>query len=87
MATLARWPVNLAMAGINVNAIAPGFTMSEASKVLTGPDLAEAIASRQCIRRSEQPEDLFGALVFLAPDDSAFFTGQMLMVVRPSIDQ
>ncbi len=74
-------------AGINVNAIAPGFTMSEASKVLTGPDLAEAIASRQRVKRSEQPEDLVGALVFLASDDSAFVTGQTLKVVRPSIDQ
>jgi 3-oxoacyl-[acyl-carrier protein] reductase len=66
--------------GINVNAIAPGFTMSEASKVLAGPELADAIASRQCIRRSEQPEDLVGALVFLASDDSAFFTGQTMTV-------
>lgn len=66
--------------GINVNAIAPGFTMSEASKVLAGPALAEAIASRQCIKRSEQPEDLVGALVWLASDDSAFFTGQTMTV-------
>jgi 3-oxoacyl-[acyl-carrier protein] reductase len=66
--------------GINVNAIAPGFTLSEASKVLAGPELAEAIASRQCIHRSEQPEDLAGALVFLASDDSAFFTGQTMTV-------
>jgi len=66
--------------GINVNAIAPGFTMSEASKVLAGPELAEAIASRQCIKRSEEPEDLAGALVWLASDDSAFFTGQTMTV-------
>ena len=66
--------------GITVNAIAPGFTMSEASKKLAGPELAEAIASRQCIKRSEQPEDLVGALVFLASDDSSFFTGQTLTV-------
>jgi 3-oxoacyl-[acyl-carrier protein] reductase len=66
--------------GINVNAIAPGFTMSEASKVLAGPELADAIAARQCIRRSEQPEDLVGALVFLASDDSTFFTGQTMTV-------
>ncbi|MBG7609473.1 MAG: glucose 1-dehydrogenase [Anaerolineae bacterium] len=66
--------------GINVNAIAPGFTMSEASKVLAGPELAASIASRQCIKRSELPEDLVGALVFLASDDSAFFTGQTMTV-------
>ncbi|MDP7643171.1 MAG: 3-oxoacyl-ACP reductase family protein [Anaerolineales bacterium] len=66
--------------GITVNAIAPGFTMSDASKVLAGPELAEAIASRQCIKRSEQPEDLVGALVWLTSDDSAFFTGQTMTV-------
>lgn len=66
--------------GITVNAIAPGFTMSEASKVLAGPELADAIASRQAIKRSEQPEDLVGAMVFLASDDSAFLTGQTLTV-------
>lgn len=66
--------------GITVNAIAPGFTMSEASKVLAGPELAHAIASRQCLKRSEEPEDLCGALVFLCSDDSAFFTGQTMTV-------
>ena len=70
----------LGEAGVTVNAIAPGFTMSEASKVLAGPELAEAIASRQCLKRSEQPEDLAGALVFLCSDDSAFFTGQTMTV-------
>jgi NAD(P)-dependent dehydrogenase (short-subunit alcohol dehydrogenase family) len=67
-------------AGVTVNAIAPGFTMSEASQVLAGPELAEAIAARQCLKRSEQPEDLAGALVFLCSDDSAFFTGQTMTV-------
>ncbi|MFQ6015874.1 MAG: SDR family NAD(P)-dependent oxidoreductase [Anaerolineae bacterium] len=66
--------------GINVNAIAPGFVLSEASKKLAGPELAEAIASRQCFKRSEQPEDLAGTLVFLASDDSDFLTGQTLTV-------
>lgn len=70
----------LGEAGITVNAIAPGFTLSEASQVLAGPELAVAIASRQCLKRSEQPEDLVGALVFLCSDDSAFFTGQTMTV-------
>jgi 3-oxoacyl-[acyl-carrier protein] reductase len=70
----------LGEAGITVNAIAPGFTMSEASQGLAGPELAEAIASRQCLKRSEQPDDLAGALVFLCSDDSAFFTGQTMTV-------
>ena len=67
-------------AGITVNAIAPGFVMTEASKVLAGPEMAQAIASRQCIKRSQEAEDLVGALIFLASDDSAFFTGQTMTV-------
>jgi 3-oxoacyl-[acyl-carrier protein] reductase len=71
---------DLGDAGIRVNAIAPGFVMTEASRKLAGPDLAEAIASRQCIKRSQEAEDLVGAVIFLASDDSAFFTGQTMTV-------
>jgi 3-oxoacyl-[acyl-carrier protein] reductase len=71
---------DLGDAGIRVNAIAPGFVMTEASRKLAGPELAEAIASRQCIKRSQEADDLVGALVFLASDDSAFFTGQTMTV-------
>lgn len=71
---------DLGDAGIRVNAIAPGFVMTEASRKLAGPELAEAIASRQCIKRSQEAEDLVGAVIFLASDDSAFFTGQTMTV-------
>jgi 3-oxoacyl-[acyl-carrier protein] reductase len=71
---------DLGDAGIRVNAIAPGFVMTEASRKLAGPELAEAIASRQCIKRSQEADDLVGALIFLASDDSAFFTGQTMTV-------
>jgi 3-oxoacyl-[acyl-carrier protein] reductase len=54
--------------------------MTEASRKLAGPELAEAIASRQCIKRSQEADDLVGALIFLASDDSAFFTGQTMTV-------
>jgi NAD(P)-dependent dehydrogenase (short-subunit alcohol dehydrogenase family) len=68
--------------GITVNAIAPGFTMSEG--VLEHHhhvDLSRdgAIRSR-AIPRDEQPEDLVGAVSFLAGDDAAFMTGQTLVV-------
>ncbi len=66
--------------GITVNAIAPGFVMTKASLELAPPGMAEAIASRQCIKRSEQSEDIVGTVVFLASDDSAFMTGQTLTV-------
>lgn len=68
--------------GINVNAISPGFTMSEASVTMPGkpPGLGEMIVSQTSMGRSEEPEDLVGAAVFLASDNSDFITGQLINV-------
>jgi NAD(P)-dependent dehydrogenase (short-subunit alcohol dehydrogenase family) len=73
--------------GIGVNALAPGLTLSET--VLQNPSItgfqAEAVLQSRAFRRAETPEDLEGALVFLASDDSAFMTGQTLVVDGGSI--
>ncbi|TDA68788.1 MAG: 3-oxoacyl-ACP reductase FabG [Clostridia bacterium] len=68
--------------GINVNCIAPGFTMSEASLQMPNspPGIKEAVAAHQCFKRSQQPEDLVGAAVFLASDEADFITGQTIIV-------
>ena len=73
--------------GITVNAIAPGFTMSEG--VLEHHHHVDhsregAIRSR-AIPRDEQPEDLVGVASFLASDDAAFMTGQTLVVDGGSV--
>ena len=67
--------------GITVNAIAPGLTVSDgtAGRPEHLRNHAESIRSR-AIQREERPEDLVGALSFLASDDSAFVTGQTLAV-------
>lgn len=68
--------------GINVNCIAPGFTMSEASKGMASASegLVNNVIAMQCLKRSEEPEDLVGAAIFLASDDSNFVTGQTILV-------
>ena len=73
--------------GIGVNALAPGLTISETvlqNPLITGFQ-AEAVLQSRAIKREETPEDLEGALVFLASDDSAFMTGQTLVVDGGSI--
>ncbi|PIP08944.1 MAG: dehydrogenase, partial [Syntrophobacteraceae bacterium CG23_combo_of_CG06-09_8_20_14_all_50_8] len=67
---------------IRVNAISPGFTLTEASKTLksTPPGLAQMLADQTSLKRNQQPEDLVGACVFLASDDSNFISGQLLNV-------
>jgi NAD(P)-dependent dehydrogenase (short-subunit alcohol dehydrogenase family) len=67
--------------GITVNALAPGFTLSEgvlrsAAHVKHG----EASRASRAITRDERPEDLVGAVSFLASEDAAFITGQTLVV-------
>ncbi len=68
--------------GITVNALAPGFTMSE--NILRNAAHVEkfrdAVVRSRAIQRDEYPEDLAGAVSFLASDDAAFVTGQTLVV-------
>jgi len=67
--------------GITVNAIAPGLTVSDgtAGRPEHLRNQADTIRSR-AIQREERPEDLVGAVSFLATADSAFMTGQTLVV-------
>jgi NAD(P)-dependent dehydrogenase (short-subunit alcohol dehydrogenase family) len=70
---------------IRINTIAPGFTHSEGgdqfdrSKVLPLPPLDELQLQGRCLKRPGVPEDLVGTALFLATDDSAFITGQMIV--------
>jgi len=66
--------------GINVNAIAPGPTMTEATKKAMPEERALKAAEKTPLKRLEQPEDVVGAAVFLASDDSDFITGQTIII-------
>lgn len=65
--------------GICVNAMAPGFTDTEAARtMLDGTGTYDV--SRTPLQRLGLPEDLIGALIFLASEESDFVTGQTLVV-------
>lgn len=64
---------------ITVNAIAPGFTLTEASSELMD-DAATYGVDRGAIRRASQPDDIVGATMFLASPDAGYITGQTLVV-------
>ncbi len=66
--------------GINVNAIAPGVTMTEATKRIVPEGLASSLVMFSALRKPLQPEDLTGTAVFLASEDSDLMTGQVLVV-------
>ena len=64
---------------ITVNAIAPGFTLTEASYGHIA-DAERYGVDRGALRRAARPDDIVGAALFLAGKDSAFMTGQTLVV-------
>jgi len=80
--TLAR---ELASKGVRLNTVCPGLTetnmLTEFMKGAGNPDkLAEAYRRAIPIGRLGKPEDIPGAILFLASDDAEFITGQTLSV-------
>lgn len=67
--------------GVRVNAIAPGFILTDLTKKLWSQPHMQAWNEANCpLKRLGQPEDMVGAAIFLASRASAFMTGQILFV-------
>lgn len=65
--------------GVTVNAIAPGFTLTEASLSLM-EDAETYGVERGAIKRASEPEDIVGTALFLASQSAGYITGQTLVV-------
>ena len=69
----------LASRGVTVNAIAPGFIATDMTAAMT--DVAkEATLASIPLQRLGAPEDVAHAVAFLASDEAAYITGQVLCV-------
>jgi NAD(P)-dependent dehydrogenase (short-subunit alcohol dehydrogenase family) len=70
--------------GIRVNALAPGFTLSQASKDLlvdsNNDTLAPQVVAMTCLGEAQTPPTLVGTAVYLSSEQSDFVTGQILCV-------
>jgi NAD(P)-dependent dehydrogenase (short-subunit alcohol dehydrogenase family) len=76
----------LGPSGINVNAIGPGYTATEASLGQSGSEqIFQNVIAAQSLKRREEPEDVAGAAVFLASKDSDFISGQFIIVDGGSV--
>ena len=79
--TMAR---EMARYQINVNCICPGATdtplLAEITGGETGAKIIEAMVKAVPFRRLGKPEDIAGAVAFLASDEASFITGQTLSV-------
>ena len=67
--------------GITVNCLAPGWFRTEQNKILyEDPEWVSYLVERIPLKRPGRPDDLEGAVIFLASDASAYITGQTLLV-------
>ncbi|HEY9843417.1 MAG TPA: 3-oxoacyl-ACP reductase FabG [Candidatus Obscuribacterales bacterium] len=73
------WSLEFARYGIRVNAVAPGFTDTEMMRTIPA-EVLEKIVAKVPLRRLARPEEIAAAYTFLASDEAAFITGQVLYV-------
>lgn len=73
------WARELGRYQIRVNAIAPGFTLTEMVQQMPEKVL-EGMVSHTPLGRMGQPRDIANAYLFLASDEASFITGQTLRV-------
>lgn len=66
--------------GIGVNAISPGLVDDAASRTINDPAYLAAMSQNRCLARDMTPQDLVGAVLWLAGPASGFVTGQTLVV-------
>ncbi len=65
--------------GITVNVVAPGFIDTDMTDAL-GDDMKEVVLGSITLGRFGNPEDVAGAVSFLASDDASYVTGQVISV-------
>ncbi len=69
----------LASRGICVNAVAPGYVMTDMTSVLSDQVKAQML-SQIPLGRAASPEEIANVVLFLASEQSAYMTGQVLSV-------
>jgi 3-oxoacyl-[acyl-carrier protein] reductase len=73
------WARELGRSNIRVNAVAPGFTLTEMVQQMPEKVL-EGMVARTPLRRMGQPRDIANAYLFLASDEASFISGATLRV-------
>ncbi len=66
--------------GVTVNCIAPGVTMTEATKRIVPEEFMPFVTMMSAMKKELQPEDITGTAVFFASEDARMITGQVLCV-------
>ncbi len=65
---------------ININAVAPGLTITQATLDMLPEERIEINVAQHSLKRRQQPEDLLGVVMFLSSEESDYITGQTIVV-------
>jgi NAD(P)-dependent dehydrogenase (short-subunit alcohol dehydrogenase family) len=66
--------------GIRCNAVAPGLTMTAAVERVMTPAMQQVFVRQSLLQRAASPQDIANVVTFLASDEAAFVTGQVISV-------
>jgi 3-oxoacyl-[acyl-carrier protein] reductase len=79
-----RFAMELGPHGITVNAVAPGYILTDINTEGRSPEEVEAtirtVEAKTMVRRVGEPDDIANAVAFLVSPESGFITGQVLTV-------
>ena len=64
--------------GVRVNAVAPGTTLTDMTRRVLTPPLEAVAVNRTALRRLGTPDDIAKVVAFLASDDAAWITGEVI---------
>lgn len=73
------WAKELGKKGIRVNAVAPGFIMTEMTEKMP-ENVLDMMKNKSPLKSLGQPSDIAAAFAYLASDDAKFITGTVLQI-------
>ncbi|HXG50159.1 MAG TPA: SDR family oxidoreductase [candidate division Zixibacteria bacterium] len=75
--------IELGPLGITVNVVTPAFTLTDASMIMP-EEFRERVRQTRPLRKHLYPDDVAGAIAFLAGDEAAMLTGSHVLVTGGS---
>lgn len=79
LAMTKTWAKELGKKGITVNAVAPGYTLTEMVRKVP-ENILDSIAAKVPLKRLAQPQEIKGAFVFLASEEASYINGAVINV-------
>lgn len=75
--------IELGSLGINVNVVTPAFTLTDASMIMP-EEFRERVRQTRPLKKHLYPEDVAGAIAFLAGDEASMLTGSHILITGGS---